>query len=151
MSDTPNLDALLVLTEQTQPHAKPKGLPTVLVKKQKQKSKDEQAREFRRAVWTRDKGCSRATGRPLVKSGTTDWDRLGEVDHSIPRSLAPELLYSVEHGLLLSKTENRLRKVVCPRAPEFKMFDYSGPADLALPQHFLWRDEDGHINKERWG
>lgn len=136
---------------QRTPRAEQKGIPAMLVKKEKQASKDAQADAFRAAVWQLDKYRSRATGRPLVRSGTTDWDKLGEVDHAIPRSLAPELLYDVSNGILLSKTENRLRKVACPRAPEFRMFSYTGPENRREPQHFVWRDADGRITKERMG
>lgn len=133
------------------PRAQQKGLPPVLEKKARQKDKDARAKQFRNEIWARDGGTSRATGKPLVRSGTTDWARLGEVDHSIPRSLAPERIYDTSNGLLLSKEENRLRKVVCPRAPEFAMFDYSGPDTRALPQDFVWRNTDGQVTKRTKG
>lgn len=53
-----------------QRRAPAKGLPPMLAKKERQKSKEEQGEAFRAAVWKRDKGCSRATGKKLVKSGT---------------------------------------------------------------------------------
>lgn len=95
MSDTPNLDKLMTAAEvdamrRGKPIAKA-GLPVVLARKERQKTKDQLAKDFREAVWARDKGRSRATGRKLAKSGTTDWAKLGEVDHSIPRSLAPNV------------------------------------------------------------
>lgn len=151
MSDTPALDNLKVYDPRERCAPQKGGMPTVLAKKARQKSKDEQAKAFRDAVWKLDKGRSRATGRKLTRSGTTDWAKLGEVDHSIPRSLAPERIYDVSNGLLLSKEENRLRKVICVRAPEFKRFDYSGPDDRRQPQHFIWRNEDGKVTKECWG
>ncbi len=123
----------------------------MLEKKAKQKSKDDQAKQFRSEVWKRDEGKSRATGKPLVKSGTTDWSKLGEVDHSIPRSLAPERIYDTSNGLLLSKEENRLRKVRCTQAPEFARFDYSGSDNRALPQDFVWRDDTGKVTKRTVG
>jgi hypothetical protein len=149
-SDTPYLDALQVATERPRQACPKAGLPTPIAKKEKQKTKDQQAKAFRDEVWKLDKGRSRATGKPLVKSGT-DWDRLGEVDHSIPRSLAPDRIYDVSNGLLLSKTENRLRKVVCLHAPEFKMFDYTGPDNRREKQTFVWRDKDGTVTKTRIG
>lgn len=128
--------------------AQPKaGLPTVLAKKARQQSKAQRAKAFREAVWTRDHGRSRATGRRLVRSGTTDWAKLGEVDHAYLRSTDPDKIYDVSNGILLSKEENRLRKVICARAPELKRFDYAGPFDRSQPQHFLWRDDDGRITK----
>jgi len=131
--------------------AQPKGRPHMLEKKAAKQSKEELAKAFRDAVWKRDRYRSRATGKPLKRSGTTDWSELGEVDHSIPRSLAPERIYDVGNGLLLSKEENRLRKVVCPRAPEHRLFDYTGPDDRSQPQTFTWRNEDGKVTKQRVG
>jgi len=128
-----------------------KGLPHMLEKKAAKKSKDELAKAFRDAVWKRDGYRSRATGKPLKRSGTTDWSELGEVDHSVQRSLAPERIYDVGNGLLLSKEENRLRKVPCPRAPEHRLFDYTGPDDRRQPQTFTWRNEDGRVTKQRIG
>lgn len=135
--------------EASRPRAQPKtGLPRPLDKKARQKSKDEQAKAFRDEVWARDQGRCRATGKPLVRSGSTDWEQLGEVDHSILRSLAPERIYDTSNGLLLTKALNRLRKVACAKAPEFKRFDYEGPDNRALPQTFTWRDEDGTITRQ---
>ncbi len=131
--------------------AVPKGIPPPLAKEARAAEKAERGEAFRAAVWKRDKGRSRATGKKLVKSGTTDWHQLGEVDHVIDRSLAPERIYDVSNGILLSKRENRLKKVACPRAPEFRMFSISGPDDRAKLQLFTWRDEDGHVTKEATG
>lgn len=127
------------------------GLPTPIAKKERQKTKDQQAKDFRDAVWARDKGKSRATGRTVVKSGTTDWSKLGEVDHAIPRSLAPDRLYDIGNGILLSKEENRLRKVACAEAPECRMFDYTGPDDRGQLQTFIWRDRTGKEIRRRIG
>ncbi len=142
----------LAEVEASRPRACPKaGLPAPLARKARKKTKERLAKDFRDAIWLRDKGKSRATGRKVHKSGTTDWSKLGEVDHSVPRSLAPERIYDVCNGILLSKEENRLRKVSCVRAPEFRMFDYTGPDDRALPQTFVWRDADGKETKLRIG
>jgi hypothetical protein len=134
-----------------QRRAPQKGLPPVLERKARKEAKADKADVFRAAIWARDKGCSRATGKPLVKSGTTDWSALGEVDHAYPRSTAPDRIYDVSNGILLSKEENRLRKVPCPRAPEFKLFDYEGPDDRSKPQTFIWRNADGKVTKRRKG
>jgi 5-methylcytosine-specific restriction endonuclease McrA len=133
--------------------AKPKHqiVPRVVAKEEKRKSKDEQGKAFRDAVWKRDESRCRATGEPLVRQGTTDSKRLGEVDHSIPRSLAPDRIYDVTNGLLLSKHLNRLRKVACPEAPEFRMFDYTGPDDRSKPQVFVWRDKAGKVIRRTKG
>lgn len=150
VSDYLHID-VRVLNQQTLPDAKQKGIPRQIEKKATKKSKDDQAKAFREAIWARDKGCSRATGKVLMRGGTTDWDQLGEVDHSVPRSLAPERIYDVSNGLLLSKAENRLRKVPCPQAPEHRMFDYTGPDDRSQPQTFCWRNVSGSITKVRKG
>lgn len=138
---------------QARPRATPKHLiePRMITKENKAKAKKLSDKEFREAIWKRDEGKSRATGKPLVRGGTTDPHLLGEVDHSIPRSLAPDRIYDLENALLLSKWENRARKIACPRAPEFKLFDYTGPDDRRKPQHFIWRDSDGKITKETRG
>ena len=57
----------------------------------------------------------------------------------------------VENGILLSKHLNRLRKRVCPEAPEHKYFDYSGPEDRGKPQTFIWRDKAGKITRRTKG
>lgn len=135
------------------PDATPKHaiVPRVVAKEEKKKSRDEQGKAFRDSVWMRDESRCRATGDPLVRQGTTDSKRLGEVDHAIPRSLAPERIFDVANGLLLSKYLNRLRKVVCPEAPEHRMFDYSGPDDRGKPQTFIWRDKAGKVTRRTKG
>lgn len=125
--------------------------PAIISREEKRKAKKQNGDTLRAEVWKRDQGRCRATGVQLVKSGTTDPHLLGEVDHSIPRSLAPELIYEPTNALLLSKFLNRMRKVACPEAPEHRMFDYAGPADRSLPQTFTWRDKTGAITKQRIG
>jgi hypothetical protein len=152
MSPAMSIRDLPTLAEvQTIRRAPAKGLPHQLVKKAEKVDTEKRGEQFRAAVWMRDRGCCRATGKPLKRSGTTDWSILGEVDHSIPRSLAPERIYDVGNGLLLTKELNRLRKVACPRAPEFRMFAYDGPDDRQQPQTFTWRNEDGAVTKQRIG
>ena len=129
----------------------PKPAPRVVTKEKDDKTKAEKGKTFRDAIWGRDKGCCRATGDPLLRSGTTDAKKLGEVDHAYPRSLAPERIYDVANGLLLSKYLNRLRKAVCPKAPEHRLFDYAGPEDRGKPQTFIWRDDTGKVTKTRIG
>jgi hypothetical protein len=148
-SDTPILDNLEVYDPRKRCAPQKVGLPRSVVKKDIAKAKADKADAFRKAVWKRDGSKSRATGKKLVRSGTMDWAKLGEVDHAYLRSLAPERIYDTSNGILLSKEENRLRKASCKHAPEFKYFDYSGPENRALPQTFVWRDDDGKITKTR--
>jgi hypothetical protein len=133
------------------PCAPQKGVPGPIAKERKEKSKVDRAKAFRDEVWARDGGRCRATGVPLVRSGTTDDQKLGEVDHSYLRSLAPERIYDTSNGILLQKRLNRLRKARCIHAPEHHYFDYTGPENRALPQTFTWRDDDGKITKQRIG
>jgi len=152
LSDLPTLGA-----ERAQPKACPKdGLPTPIARKERKLTKEQKAKAFRDAVWDRDKGRCRATGKKLIrgdgKHGETDWTKLGEVDHAYPRSTAPERIYDVENGLLLTKELNRLRKVACIEAPEYRVFSYDGPDNRGEKQHFVWRDhKTGRITKERVG
>lgn len=133
--------------ENAKPHAPAKGLPPVLEKKERKKAKQDKDDAFREDIWKLDKGRSRATGKKLVRSGTMEWDELGEVDHVINRSTAPDRVYDRSNGILLSKTENRLKKTACPLAPEFYMFSVEGPDDRRLPQIFTWRDKHGKVTK----
>src|SRR5258706_10343945 len=105
------------------------GMPTPIARQERRTTKEQLAKDFREAVWARDRAKCRATGKKLVKAGTTSWEQLGEVDHAYPRSTTPDRIYDIQNGLLLQKQLNRLRKVVCQHAPEFKRFDYSGPDD----------------------
>ena len=133
------------------PHAPSKGLPIALEKKERKQAKKDKDDAFRDDIWKLDNGCSRATGKPLRRGGTTSWDELGEVDHVINRSTAPELVYERSNGILLSKMENRLKKTPCPQAPEHYMFEVSGPENRRLPQTFVWRDQTGKIVRRTVG
>lgn len=125
--------------------------PRALSKPKADKAKADKGKAFRDEVWARDGGKSRATGKPLVRSGSINPDELGEVDHVINRSTAPERIYDTSNGILLSKRENRLKKAVCPRAPEHHLFEVDGPDNRALPQRFIWRDGDGKIIRKTEG
>ncbi len=135
---------------QKTPRATGKGLPAMLVKEAKHQAKDAIEDAFRRAVWARDKGRSRASGAGLMRS-TVDWKRRGEVHHVLKRSTNPEGRFDVSRGILLSKTEHTLAETRCPQAPEFMLLTIRGPEDLGQSQHFVWRDVDGKITKERMG
>ena len=131
-------------------HAPQKGLPSMLVKKEKKLSKDEKAKAFRDAVWTRDQGKSRASGKKLSRTAM-DWDRRGEVHHRLKRSTNPDAVYDVGNGILLSKSEHVLAETRCPNAIEFYLLDISGPDDLKDPQQFTFRDIHGTVTKVRHG
>lgn len=137
------LDSLPSLNDRPRMAVPKAGLPGPLAKKAKAKDKADKDDAFRAAIWKRDGGKSMATGKPLVKSGTMSWQELGEIDHAINRSTAPDRVYDLSNGLLLSKEENRLKKVRCPKAVEFFMFEIHGPDDRAKVQTFIWRDVEG--------
>lgn len=142
-------DDLPTLTNRPR-QAVPKGLPRALTKPQERKVKESHAKAFREAVWARDQRRSRATGRPLSKSGT-DYQIVGEVHHVIPRSLAPDRVYDVGNGLLLSKLEHLQAETICPNAPEHRLLEIDGPEDRGQLQAFVWRDVDGEEVKRRIG
>lgn len=125
-------------------------VPHQLVKERRDKAKKITREQFTALIWKLDGGLCRATKRPLKRSGL-DWNEIGEVDHSIPKSLAPDRLYDPANGLLLTKRLNRLRKVSCPRAPEYHLFDYRSTGNAREPQTFIWRDEDGRIVRQEIG
>lgn len=131
-------------------NAKQKGIPSMLVKKEKQATKDEKAKHFRDDVWARDKGKSRASGKKLSRTAL-EWDRRGEVHHRLKRSTHPEDIYTVANGILISKTEHKLAETRCPNAIEFFMVDITGPDDLGELQTFTFRDVQGKVTKTRVG
>lgn len=127
-----------------------KGLPTPLAKVEKKKTKLANEKAFRNGVWERDTRRSRASRKPLARSGS-DFEKVGEVHHVIPRSLAPERVYDVANGLLLSKHEHHLAETICPNDPAHRLLDIDGPDDRGLPQTFVWRDVHGKELKRRIG
>lgn len=62
----------------------------------------EAERKLREAVWARDQGKCRCSGR-ILSTRTDDWDYFGDVAHLKPRSTHPELKYSPENAFLLSR------------------------------------------------
>ncbi len=135
---------------QRKPRARQKGLPAVLAKEAKREAKEAVEDAFRRAIWIRDKGQSRASGVFLSRSAM-DWKKRGEVHHVLKRSTNPDGKYDVARGILLSKTEHTLAETRCPQAPEFMLLTIRGPEDLGQLQTFTWRDVDGKVIKERVG
>jgi hypothetical protein len=128
----------------------PKGLPRPLLKQEKKKAKATLEREFREGVWTRDKKRSRASKKPLGKSGT-DWSKVGEVHHVLARSTHPDRIYDVSNGILLSKEEHALAETMCPNAAGLYLLEINGPADRGEKQTFIWRDVMGKELRRRIG
>lgn len=134
------------------PHATPKHkmTPAPLAKEDKRKAKVANDVAFRKGVWERDKRRSRASKKPLSPSGT-DFHKVGEVHHVVPRSLAPERIYDVSNGLLLSKHEHALAEAACPNDPMHRLLDIEGPDDRGELQTFIWRDAQGKELRRRVG
>lgn len=117
--------------------------PAVITKHEKKLTKAAKEKAFRDGCWARDKNRCRASGKPLSRSGS-DWDRVGEIHHCIPRSLAPERIFDVENGILLSKHMHALAETPCPSAPERRLLDIDGPEDRGQKQTFIFRDKEGN-------
>src|SRR5689334_527344 len=110
MSLTPHLDALPTAADVAADRVGkpiPKGLPTPLAKIEKRKTKAQQEKDFRAAVWDRDRGRSRASGKPLARSGS-DYRKVGEVHHVLARSTDPDKRLDPSNGILLSKEDHIL-------------------------------------------
>lgn len=130
--------------------AQPKGVPAVVERAEKRKTKAQQEKEFRDAVWARDHSRSRASGKPLSRSGT-DPRRVGEVHHVLKRSTHPEKRLDPSNGILLSREEHMLAEATCPNDPQHAFLEIVGPEDLSQPQLFVWRDVQGKVIREKKG
>lgn len=138
--------------EQQKRRAEQKGKPAVIEREDKRKSKVKAEDVARARCWKRDRGICRATGVALVRSGTTDPNKLGECDHTILRSKDVTRKYDVSNLVLISKFLNRMRKVRCVNAGQFMRFDHEpvtpGDEDCGHARRFIWRDDNGTITKE---
>lgn len=130
--------------------AVPKGTPTPLAKVARKAAKKANEATFRKSVWERDRSRSRASGKPLARSGT-DYEKVGEVHHVLKRSTSPDRVFDVSNGILLSKHEHHLAETVCPNDPSHCLLDISGPEDRGEQQLFIWRDVNGKELKRRVG
>lgn len=142
------LDKLAVLNAQPIGQPQPKDLPHQVAKAEKKQTKADEGDAFRKAVWARDKRRSRASKRPLTPSGT-DYDKVGEVHHRLPRSTNPDRVYDVPNGILISKGEHLLAETRCPGDMSHFMLEITGPDDLGEKQLFLWRNVDGTEKRRR--
>lgn len=130
--------------------ASQKGLPTVIERKERKKTKAQQELDFRTQVRARDKGRDRSTGK-RVEPTAMDWDHRAEVHHRLKRSTSPEERLNVGNGITLSKTNHAYAETRCANDPEHFMLEITGPDDLGLPQTFTWRDSQGKVTKVRVG
>ena len=128
----------------------PKGLPRPLAKKARQQTKAQRKQAFLAAVWARDQGRSRASGKPLSRSGT-NYDTLGDVHHRLRRSTNPDRIYDVSNGILFSRAEHLLAETRCPNDGAHYLLEIHGPSDLGEPQTFEFRDVHGTVIRRRIG
>lgn len=122
----------------------------MLEREAKRKTKKQLEAEFRAAVWARDEGKSRASGRPLKKSAVSAKD-VGEVHHVLARSTDPDKRLDVSNGILLSREEHMLAETACPANPMRCLLNIDGPLDRGKPQRFVWLDVNGKELKRRTG
>lgn len=138
------------LTSKTERCAPSKGLPPVLERKERKKRQSKIEDDFREGVRKRDKMRSRASGKPLTRS-SPDADMLADVHHVLKRSTNPDGEWSIQRGILLSRTEHVLAETRCPNAPDHFLLEITGPDDLGEDQDFTWRDIHGTVTKTRLG
>ncbi len=150
MSEPSGLAGLGFLNQQTQRCAPQKGIPTPIAKVERKAAKKASEATFRKGVWERDKSRSRASGNPLARSGS-DYQKVGEVHHVLKRSTAPERVYDVANGILLSKHEHQLAETACPGDQAHCLLDITGPDDRGELQTFTFRDAHGAVLKTRIG
>jgi hypothetical protein len=137
--------------QQATKRAEQKGTPPVIERQEKRQSKKKAEDANRAAVWDRDRGICRATGVKLARSGS-DPNKVGEVDHTILRSDDATRILDPTNCVLISKYLNRLRKVRCKNDGRFMRFDHEpvtpGDEDCGNARLFIWRRDDGTIEKE---
>lgn len=100
-------------------------------------------KHFRDAVWTRDKGFSRASGQLLVR-GDPSMTVRGEVCHLRGRNVMPEWATDPDRAILLSAFEHWLSDGRGGRLLRFYDPQTSEPAtDATKPIAFVLRDRQG--------
>lgn len=70
--------------------------------RQRKRDRDKQSEAFRDAIWERDGGKDRATGKPVWRSLEGSIHERGDVAHLKCRRVMPEWKTDVRRGLLLS-------------------------------------------------
>lgn len=84
----------------TEFHPQPKPRRRVEDRVREKRERDNQAQEFRRAVWLRDEGRCRHCGRIVIRTLEHVPNR-GEVHHRRGRNVAPQDRYNVNEAVLL--------------------------------------------------
>ena len=123
--------------------------PTNTASKTRKRRRTEREIAFREAVWRRDAGRDRATGRILYRQ-SEDWDSLGEVCHLLSRGAHPDLAYVVSNGILLSKANHWLSDARGGHAlrisdPETGERATDAGTDVPKPLTFTLLDRTGRI------
>ena len=97
-------------------------------------------KKLREAIWLRDRGRCRCTGRKLSRRAD-DWSRLGDVAHLKARSLAPERKYDSSNAFLLCRTLH----IASDARGNYRLKILGD--DARKPLTFLMTDKDG---RELW-
>jgi hypothetical protein len=118
-----------------------KGTPPVLARHEKRKAKRTAEETFRQAVWARDGGVSRCSGKPLLHA-SLDPDRRGEVAHLKARSTNPREKVNPANGVLLSATEHALSDA---RTAGGKVLLEIKGTDARKLLRFIRRDQSGKV------
>lgn len=121
----------------------PRLLRSTKYRKVKPIRESTKAREasFRAAIWLRDQGLDRATGKPLEHQ-TDNWDRLGDVCHLKSRGAYPELKYVTSNAFLMCRNLH-----IASDGRGHSRLKISGDADVEL--RFVMTDKHGQVLWER--
>lgn len=119
-----------------------KGKPQVVERAEKRNAKQSAEDAWRDAIWLRDGGVSRASGKPVYRAHTDNRKR-GECAHLDARSTSPEKKYDERNGVLLTAEEHALSDA--RTAPGGKaLLEIKGKnANKALT--FIRRDTKGRV------
>lgn len=119
-----------------------KGTPPVVAQRQKRATNKAADEAFRKAVWVRDGGLSRASGVPVVH-GHVDNRKRGEVAHLTARSTNPGEKRDPRRGVLLTAEEHALSDA--RTAPGGKALLEVKGKDGSKRLRFVRRDERGRV------
>lgn len=118
-----------------------KGTPPVVERAKKRAAKQTAEDKFRAAVWERDGGVSRCSGRPVLHAHTDNRKR-GEVAHLKARSTAPGQKLDPANACLLTAEEHALSDA---RTAGGKVLLEIKGTDARKVLRFIRRDETGRV------
>jgi len=97
-------------------------------------------KKFREAIWLRDRGIDRATGKPLKRQGD-DWN-VGQVCHLKGRGAYPEFKYAIWNAFLMNAHFHRLSDARGGRLLKVIGDDANGVLEFVMTDktgRVLWR------------